>query len=209
MKIAHDLEGWALIILAATFGARAVGEVATARRAGERLRAVLARKWPGLYSAVLLFAVGVLHLRYPQQRPWWWWIYVVALVPALLMLALPGIMSRRRAGLPWWRVGARVPSPSPSPAGFTGPAGTPGPGMLDLIEKIKNAKFSTTRLSPGYDEEEVDVFLDKLIAALSEGRQVTEAWLLNARFSATRLRPGYVMQDVDSFLDEVAQTASS
>jgi DivIVA domain-containing protein len=26
----------------------------------------------------------------------------------------------------------------------------------DLIERIQNAKFRTTRLSPGYDDEEVD-----------------------------------------------------
>jgi hypothetical protein len=27
--------------------------------------------------------------------------------------------------------------------------------FLDLIERIKNAKFRTTRLSPGYDDGEV------------------------------------------------------
>jgi DivIVA domain-containing protein len=39
---------------------------------------------------------------------------------------------------------------------------------LDLIERIKNAQFRTTRLSPGYDEEEVDNFLDRVVAILRE-----------------------------------------
>jgi DivIVA domain-containing protein len=86
----------------------------------------------------------------------------------------------------------------------------PGPAIaLDvrtsgLIGRIKKARFSTTRLSAGYDEEEVDIFLDKLIAVFSEGGQPDQGELRSARFTATRLRPGYVTQDVDSFLHEIA-----
>jgi DivIVA domain-containing protein len=74
-----------------------------------------------------------------------------------------------------------------------------------LIEQIRTIQFSTTRLAPGYDEEEVDIFLDKLVATLSEGSQLYSSVLRNARFSTTRLRPGYVIADVHAFLDEVAQ----
>ena len=33
---------------------------------------------------------------------------------------------------------------------------------------VRNKQFSTTRLRPGYDEEEVDAFLDEVEAALDE-----------------------------------------
>jgi DivIVA domain-containing protein len=87
----------------------------------------------------------------------------------------------------------------------------PGPAIaLDarttgLIERIKTVRFSTTRLSPGYDEEEVDVFLDKLVAALSQEGQLDRSELREVRFSTTRMRPGYVVPDVNAFLEEVAQ----
>jgi len=86
-----------------------------------------------------------------------------------------------------------------------GPAITLDARTTGLIERIKTVTFSTTRLSPGYDEEEVDVFLDKLVAALSQEGQLNRSELRDARFSMTRLRPGYVMTDVDAFLEEVAQ----
>ena len=74
-----------------------------------------------------------------------------------------------------------------------------------MIERIKNVRFGTTRLARGYDEEEVDTFLDKLVAALNQDGQLDRSHLRDARFSTTRLRPGYAMPDVDTFLDEVAQ----
>jgi DivIVA domain-containing protein len=108
--------------------------------------------------------------------------------------------------------------PPRSATGFTrpaGPADTPGPRpviavnarTMDLIERIENSKFSTTRLSAGYDEEEVDTFLDQLIAVLSHGGQPDQGELRNAQFATTRLRPGYVVQDVDSLLQEIAQAS--
>jgi DivIVA domain-containing protein len=93
-----------------------------------------------------------------------------------------------------------------------GPAETPDPdpviapdSIAGLIERIKNVKFHTVRLTPGYDEEEVDNFLDELVAILSHGGQLYRSRLSNARFSTTRIRPGYAVPDVDAFLDEVAQ----
>jgi DivIVA domain-containing protein len=78
-----------------------------------------------------------------------------------------------------------------------------------LIEQIQNARFQTTRLASGYDEEEVDAFLDKLVATLDDGGRLDAAELSVVRFSTTRLRPGYVKQDVDAFLREIAQLAAS
>ena len=86
-----------------------------------------------------------------------------------------------------------------------GPASAPDARTAGLIERIKNVKFSTTRLTPGYDEEEVDIFLDKLVAALSKDGQLDRLVLRNIRFSRTRIRPGYTMPDVNTFLDEIAQ----
>src|SRR6201986_5138657 len=39
---------------------------------------------------------------------------------------------------------------------------------------VRNKQFSTTRLRPGYDEEEVDAFLDEVEAALDELIQENE-----------------------------------
>lgn len=76
---------------------------------------------------------------------------------------------------------------------------------VDLIKRIKTATFGTTRLSTGYDEEEVDNFLDQLVAVLSEAGLPGQSELRNARFATTWLRPGYVRQDVDRLLQEIAQ----
>ena len=76
-----------------------------------------------------------------------------------------------------------------------------------LIERITNIRFGTVRLAPGYDEEEVDVFLDQLVAVLSQDGQLDHSQLHNARFSTTRIRPGYAIPDVDTFLAEVAHAA--
>jgi DivIVA domain-containing protein len=42
---------------------------------------------------------------------------------------------------------------------------------LDLIERVKNAQFRTTRLSPGYDEEEVDNLLDRVVDRMRQNRR--------------------------------------
>jgi DivIVA domain-containing protein len=80
--------------------------------------------------------------------------------------------------------------------------------VTGLTERIKDVKFSTVRLARGYDEKEVDDFLDKLVAILSEGGQLERSELRNARFSTTLIRPGYDMRDVDTFLEEIAQATS-
>jgi DivIVA domain-containing protein len=78
----------------------------------------------------------------------------------------------------------------------------------DLIERIKNAQFRTTRWLPGYDEEEVDNFLDRLVAILRDSGRPDLEELRTVQFATTRLRPGYVMQDVDRFLREIAEAAA-
>jgi DivIVA domain-containing protein len=74
-----------------------------------------------------------------------------------------------------------------------------------LIDRIRNAQFRTTRLSPGYDEREVDDLLDRIVGILGASTRPDPDELSNARFSTTRLRPGYVQQDVDYLLAEIGQ----
>jgi DivIVA domain-containing protein len=77
----------------------------------------------------------------------------------------------------------------------------------ELIERIKNATFGTTRFSAGYDEEEVDIFLDKVVAVLGQAGRPDHGELSNPQFTTVRLRPGYARQDVDRLLREITQAA--
>lgn len=79
---------------------------------------------------------------------------------------------------------------------------------LDLIERIKNAQFRATRLSPGYDQEEVDNFLDRLVEILRESYLPDPGEVRNVQFATRRLRASYVMEDVDGFLGEIAEAAT-
>ena len=78
----------------------------------------------------------------------------------------------------------------------------------DLIERIQNAKFRATRLSPGYDEQEVDNLLDRLVAILRESALPDPEELRQVQFTTRRLRPSYVMQDVDNVLLEIAEAVT-
>lgn len=124
-----------------------------------------------------------------------------------------------------------TPAATPAPALDPRASGTPGQSLAD---RIRNARFSTTRLRPGYDEEEVDQFLEEITAAALElGRQVdrlrallkavrspedaaaavaglepppslTPEQIRDKRFSPTRFRPGYAAEGVDAFLEQAA-----
>ena len=73
-----------------------------------------------------------------------------------------------------------------------------------LAEWVEARKFSTTRLRPGYDEEEVDIFLDAIRDSFLGVRRpsLRPDEIRNKQFSTTRLRPGYDEEEVDAFLDE-------
>jgi DivIVA domain-containing protein len=79
---------------------------------------------------------------------------------------------------------------------------------VELIERIKNAQFRTTRFSPGYDEEEVDDLLDRVVDILRDSDLPDPQELRNAQFTTRRLRPSYVMKDVDDLLQEIAEAAA-
>jgi DivIVA domain-containing protein len=73
-----------------------------------------------------------------------------------------------------------------------------------LAEWIQATKFSTIRLRPGYNQEEVDAFLDAIRDTFLGIRapSLTPDEIRNIQFSTTRLRPGYDEEEVDDFLDE-------
>lgn len=96
----------------------------------------------------------------------------------------------------------------PPPPDAVGGVGPDVAGIADeaMAHHVREVAFSTTRIQPGYDEEEVDAFLDRLEGALL-GRA---PWLMPEdiramKFTTTRLRPGYDEKEVDAFLEEMAR----
>lgn len=74
-----------------------------------------------------------------------------------------------------------------------------------IVDSIRSARFGTTRRG-GYDEEEVDEFLDRIVDNLTRGERGTLRQLAGEpRFTVVKLRPGYRVADVDSLLASVEQ----
>jgi len=80
-----------------------------------------------------------------------------------------------------------------------------GPGASPAGAPSGSARFSTTRLRPGYDMEEVDAFLDAVRDTFLGVRQppLTAEEIRAKQFATTRLRPGYDEEEVDAFLQDV------
>lgn len=93
--------------------------------------------------------------------------------------------------------GADVPS---------GQTQTPYSSADGLMQRIRSARFGVTR-GPGYDEEDVDTFLERIVATLARGGPLTAAEVRGAQFRITRIRPGYVQQDVDNLLEQIERYA--
>jgi DivIVA domain-containing protein len=105
---------------------------------------------------------------------------------------LTGIMSMRRS-----RDSVEENSSEPAPS--------PGAGGIVLSGWAASRDFSTTRLRPGYDIEEVDAFLEAIRQTFLGIREppLTAEEIRIKRFGTTRLRPGYDEEEVDAFLDAV------
>uniref|UniRef100_UPI00035DA100 DivIVA domain-containing protein n=1 Tax=Nocardiopsis lucentensis TaxID=53441 RepID=UPI00035DA100 len=77
---------------------------------------------------------------------------------------------------------------------------------------IREQQFATTRLTTGYNEQEVDDFLDRAeftMDVIQQGRPeratLTSAEVERVQFATTRARPGYDPAQVDRFLDILAE----
>lgn len=102
--------------------------------------------------------------------------------------------------------GGPAPPAIAASVGQQNPESSPGPDAdrAGLAEWLQTRKFSTTRRRPGYDMEEVDIFLDAIRDTFLGVRELslTPGEIRNKQFSTTRLRPGYDEAEVDAFLDE-------
>ena len=75
---------------------------------------------------------------------------------------------------------------------------------------VLNQKFAATKFREGYDQDEVDDFLDRVVETLKEregagraSQPLTAHDIGQVRFQATKWREGYDQQEVDAFLDRV------
>ncbi|MCU1468912.1 MAG: hypothetical protein JWQ39_61 [Glaciihabitans sp.] len=77
---------------------------------------------------------------------------------------------------------------------------------------IDSVRFAPTKWRDGYDQDEVDEFLDRVRAALADweaGRtapMLTSHDVVNRRFQRTKFRSGYEQDEVDEFLDQAVAT---
>ncbi|RSN14021.1 hypothetical protein DMB42_05485 [Nonomuraea sp. WAC 01424] len=72
--------------------------------------------------------------------------------------------------------------------------------------RVERVAFRPGRMGTGYNEDEVDAFLDRVVATLRGTTEfpVTAKEVRETRFSTVLLRAGYLIADVDSFLEGVA-----
>jgi len=81
-------------------------------------------------------------------------------------------------------------------------------------DDVLNTTFTQTQFRRGYDEREVDDFLDRAVVALrhhESGRPVAEAPMSSrdvegGRFTQTQFRRGYDEEEVDTLLADLAGT---
>ncbi|GAA2259563.1 hypothetical protein GCM10009853_010700 [Glycomyces scopariae] len=116
------------------------------------------------------------------------------------MLALAA--NPRRGGAPAEPVPADAvhgPAPGHPPAA--------APEALVSADEVRRCAFATVKLTEGYDEDEVDAFLDRVVLALLEpergAQRLSADDVRTVRFTPTRLREGYDVTEVDAFLDRI------
>ena len=84
-------------------------------------------------------------------------------------------------------------------------------------QDVLNKKFSATRFSEGYEQDEIDEFLDEITETLRAWEKrtaadpsqpaapgmLTSGDVLNKKFSVGKFFEGYEQSEVDAFLDEI------
>jgi DivIVA domain-containing protein len=73
-------------------------------------------------------------------------------------------------------------------------------------ERVERVAFRAGRWGAGYNEDEVDAFLDRIVATLRGTTEypVTALEVREAKFSTVVVRSGYLVVDVDAFLSDIA-----
>ena len=114
-----------------------------------------------------------------------------------------------------WSDRAEAPPPGPSSVSgyYGGHRSEPTRSSVLSAKDVQEQQFATTRLTTGYNEQEVDEFLDRAeatLAALQQGRPnratLTSTEVERVQFATTRARPGYDPEQVDRFLDVLAES---
>jgi DivIVA domain-containing protein len=203
-----DVLGWILVAVAVINAVPKVRRLLAdpAERDRERSRA-RSKDWAGVRQSVILAATGLTQLPMLTGRFRWPLDVSLALLAAWELAAMYWSRKNRSA-----EAGPAESAPEPAPrvtprAGRLGPLPLPaaGAGGHEVAAWVDRKVFSTTRLRPGYDEEEVDVVLDAIRDAFLgvRAKPLTPGELRSFQFSRTRLRPGYDEAEVDTFLYEV------
>ncbi|MFI7037133.1 DivIVA domain-containing protein [Microbispora rosea] len=97
-----------------------------------------------------------------------------------------------------------------APARATAARAAPPPGSPSWLEaqaaRVERVAFRPGRLGMGYREEEVDAFLDRMVATLrgTAAEPLTAEQVRRATFATVVFRPGYAIGEVDGFLSEMA-----
>lgn len=80
------------------------------------------------------------------------------------------------------------------------------PSYEEHAARIERAAFRAGRLGMGYDEDQVDIFLDRIVATLrgTTDQPVTPGDVRAARFATVILKPGYAVKEVDTLLADLA-----
>ncbi|GIH51908.1 DivIVA domain-containing protein [Microbispora rosea] len=95
-------------------------------------------------------------------------------------------------------------------AHVTAARAAPPPGSPSWREaqaaRVERVAFRPGRLGMGYREEEVDAFLDRMVATLrgTAAEPLTAEQVRRATFATVVFRPGYAIGEVDGFLAEMA-----
>jgi DivIVA domain-containing protein len=76
-----------------------------------------------------------------------------------------------------------------------------------MIARIENARFTIVSSRAGYDEEQVDKFLDLVLEILRGSGSLAPELVRDARFTVVRERPSYAQDEVDALLGEIEQYA--
>ncbi len=86
-------------------------------------------------------------------------------------------------------------------------------GDVITADEVLEVRFRATKFDYGYDQDDVDDFLDRVVAtlrSLDSGEPTDHAVgaddVRDVTFQPTRFREGYDLQQVDEVLDRVQQT---
>lgn len=74
-------------------------------------------------------------------------------------------------------------------------------------QDVLTAKFRAAKFRWGYDQNEVDDYLDAVVAAFKgTGPHIGAHEVRTKEFRRTRFREGYAADDVDALMDAIART---